>query len=325
MPINGKFKFWSSQVKRLSTAILLIATSSIINASELSKDEMTNLNVCEKKSSGVAKYSKSILDSVQTLRFSGLKTVVSKSGSNLEYEFGIGKEKVTIELTKMDSGELSQDNIICYEAQKVIGKDGSFSREDETLNIHTMNTLRIFGGLEWTKQEQREDKSRRANKVAMAKLELEEKQAKEKASALKRQQELDDLQEVRNLERKDERAKKKALRKKKKALYKLVKKLTKFEKDYSSLSNKDKRNKLILTDEYLDEIVDTFTKLADEPLGYTSKENKWNQKIIAMFDRYYDYSEEDRVSNQGGFINNALGQATYQAERTIKGLIDKMK
>ena len=285
-------------MKRLSTAILLIATSSILNAGELSKNEMTNLNVCEKKDSGVAKYSKSILSSVQTLRLSGLKTIVSESGSNLKFEVGIGKEKLTVELTKMNSGELAQDNIICYEAQKVIGKNGYFSREDETLNINTMNALRIFGILDWTKQEQREDKSRRANKVAMAKLKLEEKQAIKKAKELNIKQEQNDLKEVKKLEKKDKRSQRKALRNKKKEILVIWED---FDKKYNfteaSAGNSKRKNpkNYILTDEVLDGFFDMKDKLE---IKLPTINKGWRFKKFANeLEKYYDKDEDKRASS----------------------------
>ncbi len=325
--------------------VLLTSIALYSNAGTLSKADMENLVICEKTPTGVSQFSSTILNTVTVLRNAGMKTVVTKSGSNLEMTFGTGNETTIIEFKQIDEGRLNKYNVTCYESQKLTSEKGEFTRADETLNFNTMNSLKIFGYSQPTEADIESGKNKQAQKKALKlleekkkydqmqklqaeqdaqareerkiALELKKQRAEAKKISDKKKQKLDN--QVKKEEQKLKRNLRKELRNKKKKYSAMIKK---FETSSNITKLKDwnyAKNNLVLTDENLDTLMELLDKLSVEVDGVSDKIAR--RRVIKELEKFYDYDDSKRLQNQSGFYSNRYDPLFYD----INNLIKKMK
>jgi hypothetical protein len=296
-------------------------------SSTLSKEEMKNLFVCEKTKTGVAKYSSSILKVTKILRSSGMKTIVSKSGSDLTIEMG-QSDKITIELEKIDSGNLKKKNITCYQTEKINVKEEEFSRKDETL--HTNAISEFFGYLLPTEKDIQLAKEKRAKVNAMNAFTQQEKATRQKAlkdEKIRIKKEKLQAKRLANIKRRD---------KLKKLRNKYLSMLDKFEKESKILTLNPEKD-LILTDKVIDNLVKLLNTLKAE----ININIKWRSyfscrgikdlyatKMDAGVEGFYSlYDAKSRISCQDSFTREFKDKFTkmrryirtsYDIEKLIK-------
>jgi molecular chaperone GrpE (heat shock protein) len=308
------------------TISLVIGLSNISYAglfsNTLDDKELKNIHLCENTKTGVAKYSHSLLLVANALRKSGTRFEASTSGNNMAIEIG-NIEKIEINLTKIDAGDLKKYNTVCYEAQEVKNKDLDLSRKDKTLNPTTIIALRIFGFLEPSEKDKalakEKDSKKNALEVLQQKQKLQEKIAKEQQEKELKQAEAEKLATI-------ERNKQKILREqKKKARQELNAKRNKYLKmieDFETSSNihklKDKKvatTELILTDKVLDDL----TLLLDNLEAEISKEligistNDLREKINNL---YNIFDLKKKIEYQKSIYNRRVSGYLDWVEKT---------
>jgi hypothetical protein len=149
--------------------VLLGFLTSSLCAGKLSNEELKNKFFCNNTPTGVSAWSSSLLKSKQIHNNSGIKSEYIKSilGDDLTWEVD-SNSKLIIDLKKIDAGEYAEDDIVCYEVQKIENKDNGkvLSLKDQTLTTQTQFFTLLFGEPLGSKKDARDKKSAEAQKKA---------------------------------------------------------------------------------------------------------------------------------------------------------------